>query len=143
MSSAFSNVERLTRNHKPTRLRVEGRKGPSFVDQRETDIDDVNIRFISECYVNWRAGLAKLVHVHFSEPTVIPRCESSDFMARASADSSESKEVESAYHPNGGRALDITAWVPSKSRYRNTPRGSFPFIISTKYVRRLKQPLHP
>ena len=64
----------------PTRLRVEDGKGLSFADQRETDVDDVNVRSISECCVKWRAGLVKPVYVHFSEPTVMPRCESFDFM---------------------------------------------------------------
>jgi hypothetical protein len=86
----------------PMRLRVEDGKGLSFADQRETDVDDVNVRSISECCVKWRAGLVKPVYVHFSEPTVIPRCESSDFMVWASAESqgySEWKEVESAHTP--------------------------------------------
>jgi hypothetical protein len=70
----------------PTRLRVEDGKGLSFADQRETDVDDVNVRSISECCVKWRAGLVKPVYVHFSEPTVMPRSESSYFMAWSPAD---------------------------------------------------------
>jgi hypothetical protein len=71
----------------PTRLRVEDGKGLSFADQRETDVDDINVRSISECCVRWRAGLVKPVYVHFSEPTVMPRRKSSYLMAWAPADS--------------------------------------------------------
>jgi hypothetical protein len=58
----------------PGRLKVgdEG-KGVSFVDKTETTVDDANVKSISDCCLEWRAGTVKPVYIHFSEPTVIPR----------------------------------------------------------------------
>ncbi|CCA68056.1 hypothetical protein PIIN_01923 [Serendipita indica DSM 11827] len=69
------NNPKLTQDAADTqlRLRAEDGKGISFSDQRETTIDDPNVKAISDCCIEWRAGKVKPVYVHFSEPTVLTK----------------------------------------------------------------------
>lgn len=57
----------------PGRLKAEDGKGVSFVDQKETKVNDENVQAISDCCIEWRAGTVKPVYIHFSEPTVMSR----------------------------------------------------------------------
>ena len=59
------------------RLRTEDGKGVSFSDQNETAVDDPNVKAISDCCVEWRAGKVKPVYVHFAEPTIVTKGEGS------------------------------------------------------------------
>lgn len=58
----------------PGRLKAgDDGKGVSFADQTETAVDDDNVKAISDCCLEWRAGTVKPVYIHFSEPTIVHR----------------------------------------------------------------------
>jgi hypothetical protein len=56
-----------------TRLKTQDGKGLSYFDKRETIVDDSNVKAISDCCIEWRAGLVKPIYVHFSEPSITVR----------------------------------------------------------------------
>ncbi|CAG8669857.1 6511_t:CDS:2, partial [Acaulospora colombiana] len=56
-----------------TRLKTQDGKGISYFDKRETIVNDPNVKAISDCCIEWRAGLVKPTYVHFSEPSVTVR----------------------------------------------------------------------
>ncbi|KAG8802752.1 hypothetical protein FRC16_008775 [Serendipita sp. 398] len=51
----------------------EDSKGVSLTDTFDIDIDDPNVKAISDCCLEWRAGITKPVYLYFSEPTFVPR----------------------------------------------------------------------
>ena len=55
------------------KFKVEEGKGTSFMDVRETETDDPNVKAIEECLQEWRAGTVKPVYIHFAEPTIVPK----------------------------------------------------------------------
>jgi hypothetical protein len=57
----------------PGRLKIEDGKGISFADQTETNVDDANVKAISDCCVQWRAARVKPLYIHFSEPVILQR----------------------------------------------------------------------
>ncbi|KAG8820911.1 hypothetical protein FRC17_009988 [Serendipita sp. 399] len=60
----------------PSKLKgYEEGKGVSLSDTLDVEVDDSNIKAISDCCLEWRAGVVKPVYLYFSEPTFVPRSE--------------------------------------------------------------------
>lgn len=57
------------------KFKVEEGKGTSFMDVRETEVDDSNVKAIEKCIQEWRAGTIKPVYIHFAEPTIVSKRE--------------------------------------------------------------------
>ena len=55
------------------KFKVEEGKGTSFMDIRETEVDDSNVKAIEKCLREWRAGTVKPIYIHFAEPTIVPK----------------------------------------------------------------------
>jgi hypothetical protein len=55
------------------KFKLEEGKGTSFMDVRETEVDDSNVKAIEKCLQEWRAGTIKPVYIHFAEPTIVTK----------------------------------------------------------------------